>query len=151
MWALVSLFGSLRRFLSRSQSRRSGGQLLASLVPPGAFPHVEFLELLLRDDPYIAAFHLVTQVHVSVVPDLPAQQILGIQYFRQPAWFRMIGPLPLVLGQHFSIDALDDFDDGCRVVAIPGLESRLKVDMRKTQITILLREIARVVGNEKES
>ena len=75
--------------------------------------------------------------------------MLGIQHFRQPAWFWMVCPLPLVLGQHFSIDALDDVDDGCRVVAIPGRENRLKIEMWKTQITVLLREIAGIVGNEE--
>ena len=63
--------------------------------------------------------------------------MLGFQYFRQPPWFRMVCPLPLVLGQHFSVDALDDIDDGRRVVSIPERENRLKVDMRKTQITVL--------------
>ena len=76
--------------------------------------------------------------------------MLGFQNFRQPAWFRMVCPLPLVLGQHVSIDALDDVDHGYRVVAIPGCENRLKIDMRKTEVTVPLREIARIVGNEEE-
>jgi len=81
---------------------------------------IESFELLVRDDPHLAALDLETQIHVAVVPDLPEQQPLRIQNVGPPAWFRVECAFPLVLGQHPAIDALDDVDDRRRIVAVPG-------------------------------
>ena len=110
----------------------------------------KFLEFLAGNFPYVTPRDLQPKVHMSIEPNLPEQQMLGIDNFGQTTRFWMVCPFPLVLSQHLAINALDNIDDRYRIVAFPGRKRLMVISVRVTLVTILLRKIPRIVGYKEK-